>query len=348
MEPKDKAQEIENEALEPETESVDQEAMEAEAFDKGVEEANTEQGADAPESPEETPEPDKAPAEKPAEAKPKPDMTSHDKAVETEIKERGLKEDAATRFRELANAANAYTPIREAMDKAGITADKLPEALNAAVQQTEWREIIADSTAQPEQLSDALNVIKAINSDDPAVLGQVYDKLAAELEQVGKRIGREVPGRYDPLSEHADLSEAVEAGDMTRKHAAEVAQARAQQATRRQRQEQQGQQAQAQQATQQAQQEALKEVAALNTQLKTEDAANFAHRMQQIDYAAIRQLPPHLWAAKVEAAYWRVQPAAPAKPAIGHVPLRANGGGQMQRKPQNDVEAFDIGVASVR
>ena len=250
-------------------------------------------------------------------------------------------------FGELAKDTKADTRERFEKLKAGY------DELHAKAQQyeaahkrmAEWEEIITESTARPEQLNEALHLIRAINSNDPGVLEKAYGALEQELAAIGKRIGREAPG-YDPLAEHQDLREAVEVGDMTRKHAAEVAKARALAAQHQAAAQQHQQQATSQQQAQHAQQAALAEVNELNARLKAEDPAGFAHRVKAIDYAEIRKHPPHLWAAKIEAAYWRAAPPAPKVPAAPS-PLRpsAAGGRAMTSKPTSALEAVEAALS---
>lgn len=322
------------------------------AFEKGLEEADDgyddapaedEPAADDEPTDRDGPAPDDAPADDdPAAAV----VDEPAKAVEDEIAERGLKGKAADRFRELANASNEYAPVKAALEQAGLKAEDLPVMVQRARNMDEWEAMVSESTAQPEQLADAMSLIRAINSDDTDTLQAAYTKLEAELAAIGKRIGREAPG-YDPLAEHTDLAEMVEMGDMSREAAQEVVKARALLASQQQR-AQQGQQQQAsQQQAQQAQAAAMAEIESLNAQLKQKDAAGYAQRVNAIDYAAIKQYPPEQWPARIEAAYWRV-PVSQPKPAPGNVPLRPVGNRPMNRVPQNDMEAFEMGVAAAR
>lgn len=269
------------------------------------------------------------------------------KAVEDEITERGLKGKAADRFRELANANKEYEPVVAALKQAGIQTADLPAIVQRARNHDEWTQMITDSTAQPDQLADAMSLIKAINSDDTQTLEAAYTKLEAELAAIGKRIGREAPG-YDPMTEHADIAEMLDNGDITREAAQQIVQARALLAQQQAQQGQHKQQQQQAQLKQQAQNAAIAEIETLNATLKQQDPAGFAQRVAAIDYAAIKQYPPEQWPARIEAAYWRAQ-VAPAKPPVpSHVPLRPAGNRPMQRVPQSDMEAFEMGVAAAR
>lgn len=245
-----------------------------------------------------------------------------------------------------ADTRERFEKLKASYDELHAKAAQAEQFQVAHERMQEWEGIIAESTARPEQLTDALHLIRAINSDDPQILGAAYEKLTAELAMIGKRIGREAPG-YDPMAEHDDLRTAIENGDITREHAAEVVKARALAARQQQAAQSQQQGAQQQAQAQQAEQQALEEVNALNARLKAEDAANFDARLKAIDYAEIRKHPPHLWAAKIEAAYWRAQPAAPKAPAAPN-PLRptVSGNRSLAAKPTSGLEAVEQALAA--
>src|SRR5690606_21453380 len=105
---------------------------------------------------------------------------------------------------------------------------------------------------------------------------------------------------YDPLADHPDLQAEIEAGDLTRARALEMAQARAAAKVGEQRHQQVTQQ----QTAAQAQQQAVAEVSALNAKLKSADP-DFARKLPflQPAIATIRDtLPPNQWAGAIERA----------------------------------------------
>lgn len=267
-------------------------------------------------------------------------------AIETEIKTLGLKEKTAERFRELSSrpTEKEIAPIRDKADRFD-----------------NWNQIITESTARPEQLSNALGYLQAINSGDPVKMGKAYEVMVQEVAWLGKQLGREVPGAYDPLADHDDLRRKVEEGDITREAALEIASHRAVNArtTERTKAQQDQQRREAEQA--QAVESAIGQVAALNAKLKAADphfAAKLPALKPMLDF--IREtLPPAQWAAAVERAYMGIPaPAAQAAstnspPPVGHVPLRPTGGsGTPARKFNADEvnrgDPFSMGVASAR
>lgn len=268
-------------------------------------------------------------------------------AIETEIKALGLKEKTAERFRELSKrpSEQEIAPLRE-------KAERFEREL------ANWNQIITESTARPDQLSSALGYVQAINSGDPVRMGKAYDVMVQEVAWLGKQLGREVPGAYDPLADHGDLRQKVEQGDMTRESALEVARHRAVSArtadlTKAQ-QDEQKREADHNAAVDSA----MKQVATLNAKLKAADP-HFAAKLPALKpmLDMIREtIPPAQWAAAVERAYLAIPAPAPAAttapPPVGTVPLRPTGGsGTPARKFNADEvnrgDPFTQGVASV-
>lgn len=208
--------------------------------------------------------------------------------------------------------------------------------------------MIQDTGATPEQYGSALGYLKAVNSGDPALMAQAFDAMQQEMAWLAKQLGREVPGVVDPLADHADLKAAVDEGEITRKHALELAQARAMQV----RQQQAQQRTQQQTAQQQEQAQVQQQLAALETRLKADPA--YQAKMAQVDFDWIKaNVPPAKWAAAVEHQFARAvvappAPPAPAKPPVGSVPLRPVGRSQgMRPVPKDDMEAFELGLREV-
>jgi hypothetical protein len=324
-------QELTQQQSEPETQTPDPSPApdsapesDLDAFAQGVAEAS-EPEAEA----EAAPEPEAAPA---AEAAPAPEADP----VAEEIAALGLKEKSAERFKELAGKVKELSTERE--------------TLQAAAQRAEqWEQMVTSTGATPEQYSSALGYLSAINSGDPAAMGKAFDAMLGELQWLGKTLGREVTGLVDPLQDHADLAEAVDAGDMTRKAALEVAQARVTLA----RTAEQAGKVQQQTAAQQAQAQAVAAVNALDQRLQADPlyAAKMQAMQQTGAFAWIKDnLPPEKWAAAIEREWQRTTVAAPPKPrpAVGHVPLRpVRQSAPMHAAPKNDLEAFELGVSQV-
>lgn len=270
--------------------------------------------------------------------------------VDAEIKSLGLKKAASDRFRELATAV----PFKEELIKAGITEPKQIEGLIATAQRAEGYESAFRATGgTPEQISNTLGYVQAINSGDPAKMNQAFEALTKEVQWLGQKLGREVPGLLDPLEAHPDLLNEVEIGDLTRKRALELVQQRA---TATRATEQAGRFS-TQQAQQQETDAAMSAIGQLNATLKANDP-QFAAKLPFLQPALnmIRTtLPPSQWVNAIKDAYLAL-PAIP-QPApqvqqrapVGNMPLRPTGAsGGMVRQPKSDIEAFEMGAASVR
>lgn len=282
-----------------------------------------------------------------------------DAETEQAIKDLGLKGRAEERFRELTGQVKEFTPLREALTKHQITDPaQLEQAVESAARAVEWENTVLSSTATPEQFGSALNVIKAMNSDDPKMQNIAFDAMLQTVADLGKRLGREVPGLIDPLADHPDLVEEIEVGDLTRKRALEIARDRATNARNTERDTKQGNDRQHQQALDQA----ATDIGTLNNQLKAADP-DFARKLPllQPTLDLIREtLHPSKWVEEIAKAYRKLPalPAAAPAPApapapgarvpVSHMPVRASGmPTQMAAKPRNSMEAFKLGLKTV-
>lgn len=326
-------------APEPPPARPDPDAEAMAAFDKGValakaEEAPAAAAAPAPASaPVEPPKPAEPAAAAPAVPAPAPDAET-----DTAVAELGLKGKAESRFREMAGTIKSQ-------------AQELEPLRTEAARAREWEDVVMSSTATPEQFSEAMNAIRALNSGDPQAMSAAFDSMLGAVQALGQKLGREVPGLVDPLAGHADLQQAVNEGAVDRRYALELAQQRAHAARLQERGDRIGQQ----QAEQQATAQAMQGVNALNDRLKAEDP-DFARKLPYLQPAldAIRaSVPPQHWPQAIETAYRRLPAlppmvaAPPAAPAVSHISPRHPGNVAMQRAPKTDMEAFEMGVRSV-
>ena len=335
---------------------VDLDAVAEDAFQKGVDELDPNAPKDAADVAAQAQAPG-APAPAgvdPAKAVPEvkvPPVVSPpapDAAVEKEIKDLGLKAKAAERFRE------AATKI--------ATFEKEIEPLKAAKQQLdEWNGFLAASTVSPQQLGAMVEVGKALNGNDLAKKGVAFDTMLTTLVELGKQLGREVPGLVDPLDAHPDLKAAVENGEITpelaKQHASQRAALKHSERVTHQQTEQQQHQQEVQTANQQ--------LAALGANLKNGNAALgvapdpfFEVKMQMLAPALEviqNSLPPSKWAEAAARAYGQLPqpstvapvpvPGARKPPAVGHMPVRpGNSGAALRPKPRSDEEAFEMGA----
>lgn len=302
------------------------------------------------------------PATDPAKEAPK-DGKTNDPDVEKEITALALKGKSAERFREMAGEIKTTRPMMETLKGLNVTDQtQLNAILKDASAGLQWEQAVMDSTAKPEQLSSALQIIKAMNSSDPKLQGMALDAMLGECKVVAERMGREIPGLTgDVLDKHPDLKQAVDALDITREHALELAKARAMQSQYDARDTAVRQSAQ--QREQLAQQETAEyqRIDELSETLKASDP-HFGAKLEAMkangSMARVAALPVNQRYNALLQAY-RAIPAPVAAPAPspaaqtrirpGQITNRGNnvsGNGVARTKFNSDVEAFEFGVAS--
>ena len=346
-EPEEKVTTEPAEASEPAApEATLEEAMVA-ALDEGV--ASLEPAEEAEPEPEAAPDPETPEPEAPAE--PEPDDV--EQAV-AQAKADGVSEKGQARVRELATKLKELAPLREALESAGIKdVATLPELVNRAKQGDDLMSYIQETGADAEQYGLTLDYLATVNralKGDTKAAEKALEVAQREVQQLAALIGREVPGMHDPLAAHADLNAAVEAGEMTRKYALEVAQARQGQNLARATSERSS----AEQAQTQAQEQARSALQQFDATMAQSDPTYAAKRpaLNQM-VAFIRQnLPPGQWLKATQEAYKTipapaVAPPPAAKPPVG--PVRPTGP-RPTMAPQFDdpMKALEAGVASVR
>jgi len=275
---------------------------------------------------------------------PEPKAAEADPETDAAVTELGLKGKAETRFREMAGTIKTQ-------------AQELEPLRQEAARAQQWEEMVLSTKSSPEQFGDALNYLAAINSGDPSAMNKAFDFLLGEIQTLGKNLGREVPGLVDPLADHPDLAQEVQFGEMTRARALELAQAR----TTTTRVAERDTRSSAEQQQKKEFDDGMAAVNELSVKLKAEDP-DFARKLEIVAPVldTIRQTtPPSQWVAKITDVYNRIvlppvtlpaTPAPAARAPISSMPLRATGAGQtMQKsiKDVSDIEAFDMGLASV-
>lgn len=328
-----------------------EEAMVA-ALDEGV--ASLEPAEEAEPEPEAAPEPETPePAEEPAPETPEPDEIE---AAVAQAKADGVSEKGQARVRELATKLKELAPLREALESAGIKdVATLPELVNRAKQGDDLMSYIQETGADAEQYGLTLDYLATVNKalkGDTKAAEKALEVAQREVQQLAALIGREVPGMHDPLAAHADLNAAVEAGEMTRKYALEVAQARQGQSLARATSER----ANTEQQQSQAQEQARSALQQFDTTMAASDPTYAAKRpaLNQM-VAFIRQnLPPGQWLKATQEAYKTIPapvaaPPPPAPPRAPVGPVRPTGP-RPTMAPQFDdpMKALEAGVASVR
>ena len=286
----------------------------AAALDKGVEEATPDADPEAPAETTETP------------AEPDPEAPQPDAETETEIAALGLKERSAERFRELNTKAKELAPIQEALKTAGIEdIAELPKLVERAKVADDLVGMVMETGATSEQYGMTLDYLSLANKaakGDRKAAEQAFTMMQSEMQVWARMLGKELPGIHDPLTEHADLLQAVERGEVTREYAVELAGQRGQAAIHQHAQQQSQQQASAQQE----QSQALQSLVAYDAQMAADP--NYAAKRPMLNamVANIRaSLPPSQWLAATQRAYAsipdvpaptpRPAPAAPARPS---------------------------------
>lgn len=289
---------------------------------------------------EEAPKPEAAEAEpKPEAAKPddaaKPEVVDPDAEITAEADKYGLKGKANERFREMAGEIKQMAPIREALEKAGITdVAELPQLVTRAKDGQDLMDMVQATGATPDQFSMTLDYTTAINAamaGDDAAGERAWAMFMAEGASLAKALGKEFAGVHDPLTDHADLQADVEAGDLTRARALELAAVRQREATRTVAEANRNQaktQTDAQTKLAAAEAHARTELNALGDELNAADP-HFQSKLPQL--VAFRDLvrkahPPEQWAGELRKLYATIPApvaAAPKLPTPG--PVRGNG-----------------------
>ena len=281
-----------------------------------------------------------------------------DKAVQ----DLGLKGKAEQRFRDLSGQVRELSQKLESAggDEVVQTVAKLggkeglERVMNDAKAQHQWDEHMAQVGCTPQQFGEAIGYLKAINSEDPAVLKQARDNLLKEVGLLDERLG-EKTDRHDPLEKHPELKARVQRGELDEADAMEIIRLRGQSQHAEQRQKTQTQQQQAQQAQQEGQQS----LATLGGELRDRDGeATFSAKMRVIAPLldkALPQLPPAEWKQYANDLYASVELPKPAQPPrVGKSPVRQSHGtqgaaGKVHRNnPPSPQDAFDQGVAEAR
>lgn len=335
-------------ATAPDTTPTDQPADVMAALDAGIAAADAETAPTAEAAPVETPPADATtpPADEPNAAPPadgqppaqpqegappadgQPPAAAEgdqqpDADTEAEIASLGLKEKSAERFRGMAAEIKELAPLREAMKAAGIEdVARLPELVQRSKVGEDMVQMVVETGASPEQYGmalDYLGLIGKAQQGDLVAAEKAYEVMGKEYAALAKMLGKEAPGIHDPLANHQDLRAEVEAGDLPRARAVEIAGQRDRAAytgsVERQRTE-------SQQAAEQAEQRGIQWLQQFDAEMAQEDPSYAAKRPQLNE--AVRQIReqyhPSEWAQRTALAYARIQAPAAAAPAVAAPP----------------------------
>ncbi len=332
----------------------------AESLDRAIEETDDEPAADPPEGeeaeageqpdePGDDAEPKKSKDDKPEAKQDDPGKApEQDAETEAEIASLGLKEKSAARFREMASEIKQLAPIREQLKAAGVEdVAELPKVIERAKAADDLIGMVTETGATPDQYGMSLDYLKLANAasrGDMKAAEQALELVMAEAATWAKALGRELPGVHDPLAGHDDLAEAVENGDMDRKHAVELAAARERAQAIQQHQQQTSQQQQAEVAQQQARQQLVQ----WDQQMAQDPSYQAKRPMLDAMVRNIRAtLPPDQWLAATQQAYASIPDVAPPQPREpAPSPVRASGprGGLAPKKFDSVEDALDFAL----
>lgn len=239
----------------------------------------------------------------------------------------------------------AQARFRELSEKAA----RLPDLEARANRGDELVRYVADTGCDQVQFNAMLGYMQAINKGGPTEWALAREALTKELEFLDAKLGRKGPNGADPVTAHADLREAVEAGEITRERAEELASLRGfQQAAIGHKQQAEQQVTRSTQERQQG----VESLNALEVSLRSRDPQYDAKRQFALErfQSRIHTIPPQRWAEEFMLDYVAVQAPAPApaptpKAPVGHVPLRPQGGGTgMGKVATSAEEALRMGV----
>lgn len=278
-----------------------------------------------------------------ADAQPQPDAET-----EEEITALGLKEKSAERFRGMAAEIKQSRATIEALKAAGIEdVARLPDLIQRSKVGEDMVQMVLDTGMNSDQygmLLDYGGLIARAAGGDLKAASDAFDMIVKEIAPLAKMCGREVPGMYDPLAAHADLRAEVEAGDLPRARAIEIAGQRDRSAYTDNVQRHQDD---TRKAMTQAQQDAFAGLQAYDAEMKSTDPSYLAKR--EILQAHVNEImanyPPREWERRTAIAYAGISlpaapaaaPVAPAQPATPRPgPMRPSG-----PRPAMAPQAFD-------
>lgn len=216
------------------------------AFSRGVEEARVAEGGTPPAAAKEATEAstpakdDKAAAKEELTPEQKAEA-EHKAALDKEIKDLGLKEKKAERFRTLEAGYREAQQLKKEI-----------EPMRAKVAQLDqFNEILKDTGATPDQLSSMFSIVKRSNSGDITQMRSALKDVMEYAAELAHIVGEPIQAR-SPIDAHPDLVEQVNAGAITPEAALEVVRSRATETRTREaaqaRQTEQAQQREIQQA----------------------------------------------------------------------------------------------------
>jgi hypothetical protein len=205
------------------------------------------------------------------------------------------------------------------------------------------RNLMRETGGTPEDFSKSFEYIRAIRRGD---LQQARDILEDQIRQISVATGKPF-GAVDPLAQHPDLRERVDAFQMDEQTALEMARHRLAQQEQQQAAQQFHARQQAEVTQARTRQQAIAEIDRLGSEWAKSDpdyAAKEAVIARQAQLIA-QQFPPSQWAAQVRLMYQTISAMPQPKPAShSPAPLRASGQTAGARQPSSMLEAIQGGL----
>lgn len=251
---------------------------------------------------------------------------------------------AAKRFRDLSAEARKVPDLTK----------QLEDLKPLAEQANRINEIFAETRATKEQIGETLWYLKATNSGDPEQLNKAFDKMVGEVTRLGKILGRPI-NAFDPVADHADLTNELEAAALSPERAREFAATRAREKLEADRRQQTNEERQQTEARQQIAAEGKAQVDALGAVLRARDPTHYDAKIAILTQKGVlaginKRVHPSQWREAVEEAYALLpDPVAATPPPIGNMPIRPTGAGQgaaMTARPKTAEDAFDFAAKS--
>lgn len=206
---------------------------------------------------------------------------------------------------------------------------------------------IRSTGTNPEQFQLLLQYTTLVNSRDPGDWQKAYDMMQTELQTIAKALGKEAPG-VDPLEAHPDLKAELEAGDISRPRALELAAMRATNQAATANREHQTKETQQQNIRAQA----LKDLNDLGLELGKDPMFHVKQPiLQKIARLVVKNEPdPQKWASHIKEAYAEIDVGAPAVPAAPKTPTPIRPGGSaptgnaLRKEPGSALEAVNMAL----
>ena len=213
-----------------------------------VEPPNPAPEATEPPAPTDTP-PTDAPPPVPAEEE------QRRQEVQSEMDSLGLKSSKSReRFEAMSSEIATYRPIKEMLEAAGIESAEHISALVERAQAADYFEkTLEDTKAPPEEYAQAISLLGKFNSGDRKLVEEAFDETLDILRRWAPVLGKE-SFSLDVLENYPDLKEQVEFGEITRKAAMEIVNARLLQQSSQAREQKASEQSRAQQEVESAKQ----------------------------------------------------------------------------------------------